>query len=133
MAAAVTAAPMPTAPEQFTPDAPSAVASTLTGDAGTTHLKEKEQEVAPTANGAANGNGLADHSIPHSEPAPSQVDLRKVADLSIYTQDGKEEKFSSLYAQDGKHLIIFVRHFLCGVSVSPIEAVLSIADQDTAV
>ena len=40
--------------------------------------------------------------------------------MPVLDVDGKEQMFGSLYANEAgpsRHLIIFVRHFFCGVSV----------------
>lgn len=49
---------------------------------------------------------------------PSQALLRKVADVQVLDQDGKSRPFKSLYSGPmvaGRVLVIFVRHFFCGV------------------
>ena len=50
---------------------------------------------------------------------PSKADLKKVADLPVLDANKKSYTFKSLYA-DNEHgarrvLIIFIRHFFCGV------------------
>jgi len=50
---------------------------------------------------------------------PSQALLRKVADVQVLDQDGKSRPFKSLYSGPmvaRRVLVIFVRHFFCGVS-----------------
>lgn len=50
---------------------------------------------------------------------PSQALLRKVADFPVLDQDGKSRPFKSLYSGPmvaRRVLVIFVRHFFCGVS-----------------
>jgi hypothetical protein len=50
---------------------------------------------------------------------PSQELLRKVADYPVLDKDGKSRPFKSLYAGPmvaRRVLVIFVRHFFCGVS-----------------
>ena len=50
---------------------------------------------------------------------PSQALLRKVADFQFSDQDGKSRPFKSLYSGPmvaRRVLVIFVRHFFCGVS-----------------
>lgn len=49
---------------------------------------------------------------------PSQALLRKVADFQVLDQDGKSRPFKSLYSGPmvaRRVLVIFVRHFFCGV------------------
>jgi hypothetical protein len=53
---------------------------------------------------------------------PSQALLRKVADFPVLDQDGKSRPFKSLYSGPmvaRRVLVIFVRHFFCGVSCAP--------------
>ena len=54
---------------------------------------------------------------------PTKEDLEKVADLPVLDKDGKKHTFKSLYADNEngprRVLIIFIRHFFCGVC-SPI-------------
>jgi hypothetical protein len=53
---------------------------------------------------------------------PSQALLRKVADFPVLDQDGKSRPFKSLYSGPmvtRRVLVIFVRHFFCGVSYDP--------------
>ena len=53
-----------------------------------------------------------------SNKLPSKLDLAKVADLPVLDAAGKKHTFKSLYAHDDQRrtLIIFIRHFFCGVS-----------------
>ena len=54
---------------------------------------------------------------------PTKEDLEKVADLPVLDKDGKKHTFKGLYADNEngprRVLIIFIRHFFCGVC-SPI-------------
>ena len=56
-----------------------------------------------------------------SAALPSKSTLEKIADLSVFDVDGKSLAFKSLYWPDGnaseKVLIIFIRHFFCGVCI----------------
>jgi hypothetical protein len=59
------------------------------------------------------GNVDTDNTI------PSQALLRKVADVQVLDQDGRSRPFKSLYSGPmvaRRVLVIFVRHFFCGVS-----------------
>lgn len=50
---------------------------------------------------------------------PSEKDLKKVEDLLILDAQGKSRPFRELYDASGvapRQLIIFIRHFFCGVS-----------------
>lgn len=54
-----------------------------------------------------------------SSKLPSQRDLENVADLPVLDADGQPHPFKTLHSnQDGPQrvLIIFIRHFFCGVS-----------------
>ena len=56
-----------------------------------------------------------------SNGIPTQADLDKCADLLVLDSQGTSRPFKRLYAGEGvapQQLIIFVRHFFCGVSVS---------------
>jgi len=54
-----------------------------------------------------------------STSLPSKSTLEKTADLPIFDVDGNIIPFKSLYWSDGnesqKVMIIFIRHFFCGV------------------
>lgn len=50
---------------------------------------------------------------------PSQATLDEVGEINIKDKDGKEVPLKSLYTgkpANERQLIIFVRHFFCGVS-----------------
>lgn len=54
---------------------------------------------------------------------PSPEMLRKVAELPVLDKDGKSRPFKSLYSGPNvarRVLVIFVRHFFCGVSSQPL-------------
>lgn len=57
-----------------------------------------------------------------STSLPSKSTLDKVADLVVFDVDGKTTPFKSLYWSDTKEsekvMIIFIRHFLCGVRMT---------------
>jgi hypothetical protein len=53
---------------------------------------------------------------------PTQATLNKIENLPILDKDGKSLPFKNLYTGPGvtrRVLIIFVRHFFCGVSFRP--------------
>jgi hypothetical protein len=54
-----------------------------------------------------------------NEPLPTQQDLSSVGDIQLYDANGNTRTFRSLYSGDDvmseRQLIIFVRHFYCGV------------------
>ena len=65
---------------------------------------------------------------------PTKRDLDKVADLPVLDQNKKRYTFKSLYA-DNEHgprrvLVIFIRHFFCGVCIPPPPHFLAIIDTD---
>lgn len=56
-----------------------------------------------------------------NDDIPSEEQIAKVADFPVLDVDGKEVPFRSVYEGDrekkiNKVLVIFVRHFYCGVS-----------------
>ena len=59
--------------------------------------------------------GDFDGDIKVSNKPPTRAELEKVAHLPVLDASGKSHTFKSLY--DGKHkvLIVFIRHFFCGV------------------
>lgn len=62
-----------------------------------------------------------------STALPSESTLERIADLPVFDVDGKTVPFKSLYWSNGneskKVMIIFIRHFFCGVSVVDIPCV----------
>ncbi len=56
-----------------------------------------------------------------STSLPSKSTLEKTADLLVFDVDGKTVPFKSLYWSDAREstkvMIIFIRHFFCGVCV----------------
>lgn len=59
-------------------------------------------------------------SVRTNNKLPSQATLRRIADLPVLDREGKAQPFKSLYeAQPGRTLVLFVRHFFCGVRVRP--------------
>lgn len=63
---------------------------------------------------ATSSNDMA--TLPQDGVIPSEAMLRAAADLPVYDRQGKSHSFHTLYAAPGeRHLIIFVRHFFCGV------------------
>lgn len=90
-----------------------------------------EQPVAPPSyNEAVNGSAsnvsssidLPDNfegTVEVNDDPPNKYDIEKCRDLVVLDGNGESHPFSSLYAGEGmakRHLIIFVRHFFCGVS-----------------
>jgi hypothetical protein len=57
---------------------------------------------------------------------PTEKDLSKVEDLLILDAEGKSRPFKDLYHASGvapRQLIIFIRHFFCGVSGAAVQNV----------
>jgi hypothetical protein len=62
-------------------------------------------------------------AVDSNNELPSPATLRKIENYIVLDRHGKSFPFKSLYS--GKHvarrvLIIFVRHFFCGVSIQPV-------------
>lgn len=58
------------------------------------------------------------HSSTTTSSLPSQVDLSRVKDFIVVDEDGKSRPFYQVYTGENvtpRVLIIFVRHFFCGV------------------
>ena len=65
---------------------------------------------------------------------PTKGDLEKVADLPVLDQNRKKYTFKSLYADNEngprRVLVIFIRHFFCGVCMPPPPHFLATRDTD---
>ena len=52
---------------------------------------------------------------------PTEKELAKAGEIEVLDKESQARKFSSLFkAQDGeqhKYLVVFIRHFFCGVSL----------------
>lgn len=108
------------------PNTPNAAPSA--GDAaptqGSEHPTEKKPEDHILTHDDHNGVNPLDFqgSVSSNNELPSSETLRKIEDYVVLDRDGKSRPFKSLYT--GKHvarrvLIIFVRHFFCGVWSTP--------------
>lgn len=56
-----------------------------------------------------------------SSKLPTVADLKRVADLPVLDADGQSQPFKNIYSSPKaaqRVLLIFVRHFFCGVSAS---------------
>ena len=58
----------------------------------------------------------AEYEAKVSNKPPSKSELQRVANLPILDASGKSHSFKSLYEGKTKVLIVFIRHFFCGVS-----------------
>lgn len=75
--------------------------------------------MAMNASNAENPTGDFSGDIEVSKKLPSKGDLEKIANLPILDIAGKPHAFKTLHSsEDGPNrvLIIFIRHFFCGVS-----------------
>jgi len=130
VAAETKAAPEPTKPAQTPTPAP-ATASDSTTSPTTTISTTTTLPTAKTAPTKEAETADYDDSVnpPDFEGTvntnndlPSAETIAKIADYVLLDRDGKTHTFKSLYS--GKHaarrvLIIFVRHFYCGVRFDP--------------
>lgn len=54
---------------------------------------------------------------------PDEQELSAIGDLEVLDESAKPVAFKSLYSDgSSRHLIIFLRHYFCGVSVAEIES-----------
>lgn len=49
---------------------------------------------------------------------PDQASLEAVYKIPVLDQDGKSIAFEQLISKDSKTVLIFIRHFFCGVRLS---------------
>jgi len=62
------------------------------------------------------GCGVGDPA-PVTDQIPTAADLSKASELPVLDSSGKSYKFSEIYDSGvERHLIVFIRHFFCGVS-----------------
>lgn len=54
------------------------------------------------------------HGEGHSKP--DQTTLDAAGELPVLDESGKEIPFRDLYNTEGRQVIVFIRHFFCGVS-----------------
>lgn len=79
-------------------------------------LTEKSDRDSTTKPSGPNGDFRGDIEV--SNKLPSKAELDKAAKLPILDMNGKRQAFGNLFIGESasqKHLIIFVRHFFCGV------------------
>jgi hypothetical protein len=97
--------PMPPPDESTTPASDPAVAATATGPGSKSDPKTAEFQ----------------GDVQVSNELPTKEMIEKAADILVFDTEGKEVLFKSLYlpqnnGEERRTLIIFVRHFFCGVS-----------------
>ncbi len=74
---------------------------------------EPKEDTSPEAHGQTHTNG--DHQESHYQLPDAQT-LQEAGDMLIKDENGKELPLHSLYQnQPGRQLIVFIRHFYCGV------------------
>ena len=87
--------------------------------------------MAVTATKPEGPTGDFSGDIDVSSKLPSQKDLENVADLTVLDVDGQPHAFKTLHPSDDgpqRVLIIFIRHFFCGVSTGPYIIYVSYCD-----
>ena len=95
--------------------------ATAAAAATTTTAAKPSSDVRRSSTATSTTNPLDfQGSVDTNDEPPSPETLRKIQDYVVLDRDGKSHPFKSLYR--GKHvarrvLVIFVRHFFCGVSV----------------
>jgi hypothetical protein len=59
----------------------------------------------------------AGNPAPVTDKIPTASDLEKIGELLIRDEEGKSLKFQEIYGDSSteRHLVIFIRHFFCGV------------------
>ena len=68
-------------------------------------------------------------SIKVSQKVPTAAELRKVADLPVLSAQRESIPFKDLYTRDGRRvLIIFIRHFFCGVCALKLSTICCMTD-----
>lgn len=51
-----------------------------------------------------------------SSSKPDQKTLQEAGELEVFDESGKAIAFEQLYNTEGRQVIVFIRHFFCGVS-----------------
>ena len=51
-----------------------------------------------------------------SHPKPDQTALEEAGELSVLDESGNKLPFRDIYNTEDRRVIIFIRHFFCGVS-----------------
>jgi hypothetical protein len=51
-----------------------------------------------------------------SHPKPDEAALREASELEVFDENGNATTFDQLYNAEGRRVIVFIRHFFCGVS-----------------
>lgn len=65
----------------------------------------------------SNGTTIVEHNDDEQYKLPNAKTLQEAGELKIQDENGTEVPFRSLYeGKPGRQLIVFIRHFFCGVS-----------------
>ena len=92
-------------------------------DFGNTSTPKPAAMAVDTAAKPIDPQGDFEGDIKVDNKPPSKADLEKVADSPVLDVDKKSHTFKSLYADNEQGarrvLIIFIRHFFCGVRLPP--------------
>jgi hypothetical protein len=106
-------APIPTSATTTTTEASTALSSKISLDTDTScSLNQKD---ADNIDSAAEFDG----ELSTNDRIPSQAVLKKIEGLVVLDKDGKTVPFKELYNGPNvarRVLVIFIRHFFCGVS-----------------
>jgi len=51
-----------------------------------------------------------------NNPRPDQKTLQEAGELEVFDESGKAITFDQLYNTEGRQVVVFIRHFFCGVS-----------------
>jgi hypothetical protein len=78
-----------------------------------------ETKPAEPAASTQNGDAAPEKQEAAHYQLPDASTLKKVGELPVKDENGKEIQFKSLYEdKPGRQLIVFIRHFYCGVRAS---------------
>ncbi|MCJ1233993.1 hypothetical protein MMC14_001951 [Varicellaria rhodocarpa] len=91
----------------------------VSGETTTISSSPAMESTEPTPQDSA---GICNGDIRVSQTLPSKKDLAKCDDLPVVDSNGKSYSFKSLYSsgKTGRRvLILFIRHFFCGVNSGP--------------
>jgi hypothetical protein len=76
-------------------------------------------ESVPAADDVKVADTTKPHEVPSNDKPPSVDTIRKVENYPILDNKGEKHSFKSIYDgpdSTGRVLVIFIRHFFCGVS-----------------
>lgn len=76
-------------------------------------------ESAPAADDVKVADTTKPNEVPSNDKPPSVDTIRKVEDYTVFDNKGQKHSFKSIYSGSDsteRVLVIFIRHFFCGVS-----------------